>query len=174
MCIHTHTPIRYAQHLCRRPRAKLPQHVFSFQVVLLGAPRQINAMIYTSRYATHGLSWCFRIQGLGGFHPVPWYNSNCTKERSSRTIQVPGWNPPSPRPLKHQLSPCVDMIALPVLSIKIRCPYITSDPRSLPDSLGSLTGSSVWACCAIGDDGAVRTCTCMSKCERGSRASRET
>ena len=59
---------------------------------------------------THGLSWCFRIQGLGGFHPVPWYNSNCTKERSSRTIQVPGtaWIPSSPRPLKHQLSPCVD------------------------------------------------------------------
>ena len=57
---------------------------------------------------THGLSWGFRIQGLGGFHPVPWYNSNCTKERSSRTIQVPGtgWNQPSPRPLKHQLRPC--------------------------------------------------------------------
>ena len=21
------------------------------------------------------MSWGFRIQGLGGFHPVPWYNS---------------------------------------------------------------------------------------------------
>ena len=41
---------------------------------------------------------------------VIWYNSNCTKERFCRTIQVPGtgWNQPCPRPLKHQLSPCVD------------------------------------------------------------------
>ena len=47
---------------------------------------------------------------MAPFHPVPWYNSNCTKEMSSRTIQVPGtgWNPPTPRPLKHQLSPCVE------------------------------------------------------------------
>ena len=60
--------------------------------------------------STHVLSWCFRIQGLGGFHPVPWYNSNCTKERSSRTIQVPGtgWIPPSPWILKPHFSPCVD------------------------------------------------------------------
>ena len=59
---------------------------------------------------THGLICASRIHGLGGFHPVPWYNSNCTKERSSRTIQVPGtgWNPPSLGPLKAQISPCVD------------------------------------------------------------------
>ena len=46
--------------------------------------------------STHGLSWCLRGLGLGGFHPVPWYNSNCTKERSSRTIQVPGRIHPVP------------------------------------------------------------------------------
>ena len=39
--------------------------------------------------STAGLSWCFKIQELGGFHPVPWYNSNYTKERSSSTSQVP-------------------------------------------------------------------------------------
>ena len=62
---------------------------------------------------THGLICAFRIHGLGGFHPVPWYNSNCTKERSSRTIQVPGsgWNPPSPRPLKAPFSPSVVEVA---------------------------------------------------------------
>ena len=39
--------------------------------------------------ATHGLRCGFRIQGLGGFHPVHSYNLNCTKESSSSTSHVP-------------------------------------------------------------------------------------
>ena len=74
------------------------------------------------------------VQGGGENPPPPPYNSNCTKERSSSTSQVPatiavsgwiwlwyklictvpglsgshpgtGWNPPSPRPLKAPFSP---------------------------------------------------------------------
>ena len=77
--------------------------------------------------STHGLKGALRSQG-GGEIPPPLYNSNCTKERSSSTSQVPatiavaGWiwlwfklictrnwvNPPSPRPLKAPYSPSVD------------------------------------------------------------------
>ena len=41
----------------------------------------------------------FQESGGGDSPPSPRYNSNCTKERASRTIPVPGtgWNPPSPR-----------------------------------------------------------------------------
>ena len=48
-----------------------------------------GALRYLCGQATHGLRCGFRIQGLGGFHPVPSYNSNCTKDRSSSTRQPP-------------------------------------------------------------------------------------
>ena len=38
---------------------------------------------------THGPKGAFRIQGLGGIHPVHSYNLNCTKESSSSTSHVP-------------------------------------------------------------------------------------
>ena len=59
-------------------------------------------------------------RGGGEIPPPPRYNSNCTKEsppvqarcqRPLKTIKtVPGTvlNTPTPRTLKHQLSPCVD------------------------------------------------------------------
>ena len=58
---------------------------------------------------THGLSWCLRGLGLGGFHPVPgtWIVREDLSSVQFELYQGTGWNPPSPWILKHQLSPCV-------------------------------------------------------------------
>ena len=44
---------------------------------------------FTRRSPTHGLKCAFRSQEGGRFCTPPRYNSNCTKERSSSTSQVP-------------------------------------------------------------------------------------
>ena len=65
-----------------------------------------------ANWLIHALSWCFRIQGLGGFHPVPLYTLGTIQIVPRRGPPVQSkyqglGDPPSPRPLKHQLSPCV-------------------------------------------------------------------
>ena len=61
------------------------------------------------------------LRSQSGVQFNPRYNSNCIKERSSSTIQVPATiktvpgtvlNPPTPRTLKHQLSPSVDLATI--------------------------------------------------------------
>ena len=69
-----------------------------------------HSSLSLSLLATHGLSWCLRGLGLGGFHPGTWIVREDLSLVQFELYQGTGWNPPSPWILKHQLSPCVENI----------------------------------------------------------------